>query len=96
MTRRERLLWLLMLAVLLVGGPILGRLLGAPPEGRADAVAVSTDVRVWLWERRVVDLIAQVGLIFAGALGVAALLPSNARRDPDGDLGVPGDTEARR
>ena len=30
---------------------------------------------VHLWESRSLDLVAQVGLIFVGALGIAALLP---------------------
>jgi hypothetical protein len=32
--------------------------------------------RDWLWERRGLDLLIQVALIFAGTLGVAAILPN--------------------
>jgi len=40
---------------------------------------VSTDTlpsfQAWLWERRGLDLIVQVLLVFSGALGIAAILP---------------------
>jgi len=32
--------------------------------------------RLWLWEQRGLDLAVQMGLILSGALGIAALLPS--------------------
>lgn len=31
--------------------------------------------RTWFWEKRGLDLIVQVLLVFAGALGIAAILP---------------------
>ena len=42
--------------------------------------------RAWFWEQRTFDLFAQMGLIFAGALGVAAILPQarNVGRPPGG------------
>jgi hypothetical protein len=39
--------------------------------------------RMWFWDRRRIDLIAQVGLIFAGALGVAAILPEFREEETD-------------
>jgi len=33
------------------------------------------DFRAWFWEHRTLDLAVQVVLIFAGALGIAAILP---------------------
>lgn len=60
----------LLLAVLLLIGLAVGRLVWEPLEPFA-----GTTFRVWWWEHRVGDLAAQVGLIFAGALGIAALLP---------------------
>ena len=42
---------------------------GACPE------LVEGSFRQWFWESRSLDLAAQVGLIFVGALGIAALLP---------------------
>lgn len=32
--------------------------------------------RAWFWEKRGLDLVAQVVLVFAGALGIAAILPA--------------------
>ncbi|HDQ35138.1 MAG TPA: hypothetical protein ENN14_02370 [Chloroflexi bacterium] len=40
--------------------------------------ATTTEVqafRAWFWERRNLDLLAQAGLLFVGALGIAALMP---------------------
>lgn len=33
------------------------------------------DFRVWLWEKRSLDLVVHVLLVFGGALGIAAILP---------------------
>lgn len=33
------------------------------------------DFRAWFWEKRGLDLVVQVILVFAGALGIAAILP---------------------
>lgn len=68
----ERLTWAVLLIAVLLAGWLMGRL-WRPGEGYAPTEA--TTFRAWFWERRTLDLLAQVGLIFAGALGVAALLP---------------------
>ena len=34
-----------------------------------------SDFRTWFWEKRGLDLIVQVLLVFAGVLGIAAILP---------------------
>jgi hypothetical protein len=44
------------------------------------AAMPSDPFRMWFWERRSIDLAIQIGLLFAGALGITALLP-----DRDGD-----------
>ncbi len=31
--------------------------------------------RAWLWEKRGLDLVVQVVLVFSGALGITAILP---------------------
>ena len=49
-----------------------------PAEGAGPEPAEGS-FRQWFWESRSLDLVAQVGLIFVGALGIAALLP----RDKD-------------
>lgn len=37
--------------------------------------------RTWFWEQRALDLAVQVALIFAGALGIAAILPEEDQDD---------------
>jgi|GEM_PF-1079346 len=71
-SRAERLIWASLVIIVLVGGWLMGRAL--KPEDR-EAASRAAAFRGWFWERRTLDLLAQVGLIFAGALGVAALLP---------------------
>jgi hypothetical protein len=39
-----------------------------------DQITIET-FREWLWGTRSMDLAVQVGIIFVGALGIAALLP---------------------
>lgn len=34
-----------------------------------------TTFQVWFWDKRGLDLIVQVLLVFSGALGIAAILP---------------------
>jgi hypothetical protein len=75
---RERAVWLGAAVTLLIVGLSVGRLCLPPADGigagqRAESAAPS--FRQWFWESRSLDLAAQVGLIFVGALGIAALLP---------------------
>ena len=72
---REHATWVGAVALLLIAGLLIGWQFLDPPE---DAGAGS--FRQWFWESRSLDLLVQVGLIFAGALGIAALLP----RDKEG------------
>jgi hypothetical protein len=71
--KRRILLNLLIIFVLLTAGLFLFRLNNdlSPP-----AVATEpTGFRVWFWEKRSLDLIVHVLLIFGGVLGIAAILP---------------------
>lgn len=43
-----------------------------PGEGLSPA---DPGFRAWFWEQRALDLAVQVVLVFAGALGIAAILP---------------------
>ena len=70
--RGERWSWAVLLIAVLLAGWLMGRLWR---PGEAYAPSETTTFRAWFWERRTLDLLAQAGLIFAGALGVAALLP---------------------
>lgn len=66
---------IILLVVLLVVGLVAGRSLWNPSD-----LPEPTSFRVWWWERRELDLAVQVGLVFAGALGIAALLPPEKER----------------
>lgn len=65
--------WAFVLAVLLAIGLMVGRWLWNP-----SGVAPPTSFRTWWWECRELDVAVQVGLVFAGALGIAALMPPDA------------------
>jgi hypothetical protein len=79
----ERAAWITAVIVLLIAGLLIGRQFmgmpgGAPAAQRSDPIrGTSTEdlFRQWFWESRGLDLVAQMGLIFAGALGIATLLP---------------------
>jgi hypothetical protein len=67
-------------ATLLTIGLLIGRQFMLYTEDtQVDESAKS--FREWFWQSRVLDLVAQVGLIFAGALGIAALLPREKESD---------------
>ena len=67
---REGVTRIAVLALLLMAGLLTGwHLPSVPGDAGGDSF------RQWFWEERGLDLLAQVGLIFAGALGIAALLP---------------------
>jgi hypothetical protein len=77
---RERLTWTITLVVVLLTGLLIGRqFLLYTSEAQGDKL--DRPFREWFWESRALDLVAQVGLIFAGALGIAALLPREKEID---------------
>lgn len=83
--RREVAAWLVIVVALLVGGLLLGRRLPADvPADEPNRHPTDAAFREWFWDRRALDLVAQAGLIFAGALGVAAILPGNEDLPPPG------------
>ena len=74
--RRDYLVWSLLAVLLLLVGLVIGRWAVDVSPGAVSLDPPQDDgFRTWFWERRTLDLITQVGLIFAGALGVAAILP---------------------
>lgn len=78
---RQGLPWLVVALLLLIGGWYASqRLIETAPAGQP---GIET-FREWLWGTRSLDLAAQVGIIFVGALGIAALLP-HGDEGPDGD-----------
>lgn len=78
---RERITWIVVVTALLLTASLLigRRFLRDAGEATADESVRS--FREWFWESRALDLVAQVGLIFAGALGIAALLPQEEEAD---------------
>ncbi len=74
---RERALWIAVVMFLLVAGLLLGQRVTSP--GASD----QESFRPWFWQNRGLDLLVQAGLIFAGALGIAALLPRERENDDE-------------
>ncbi|MBN1261924.1 MAG: hypothetical protein JXB35_14695 [Anaerolineae bacterium] len=73
--RSERLIW----AGLIIAALFVGWLIGHGFSTDEDTeMPQPSSFRSWFWEDRTLDLLVQVGLIFAGALGVAALLPGQS------------------
>lgn len=68
------MVWTLVIVSLLAVGLLLFRALN--PNPRQDG---EQQFRTWLWEQRGADLVVQVLLVFAGALGVTAILPFEDR-----------------
>jgi hypothetical protein len=72
---RDRALWFGVIASLLIVGLLIGQWFLRSPADAADAPLSEDSFRLSFWVNRRLDLLAQVGLILAGALGIAALLP---------------------
>jgi hypothetical protein len=78
---RERITWIVVVtALLLATGLLIGRQF-LLDTGKVEADEPDRSFREWFWESRALDLVAQAGLIFAGALGIAALLPREKEVD---------------
>lgn len=78
---RERITWfVIMTALLLAAGLLTGRQF-LLDTGEAPADEPDRSFREWFWDSRALDLVAQAGLIFAGAMGIAALLPREKEVD---------------
>jgi len=89
---RERVTWIGAVAVLVTAGVLIGNQFlgsrgdarvarGTEPSNLMQGAPAKSTFREWFWESRSLDLAAQVGLIFVGALGIATLLP----RDQEGN-----------
>ena len=77
---REHLPWMGVAVVLMFGGLVIGLQFGDTSDGSTAAQSPEAGpelFRQWFWESRTLDLAVQVGLIFVGALGIAALLPGS-------------------
>jgi hypothetical protein len=78
---RERAFSLFLVVALLAGGWLMARAFGGGEALVAEPA--EADFREWLWSRRALDLMVQIGLILAGALGVAAILPDEREENDD-------------
>lgn len=80
---RDDLPWILLVIALLVASYLLGqRILG--PDAAEPVIAPAAEqstFRLWFWEERGLDIAVQVGLLFVGTLGIAALLPRSGKGD---------------
>jgi hypothetical protein len=76
MKKNTRVLIIIVL-IMITGGWLLFRTLNSP----ASASATDDGFRAWFWEKRGLDLVVQVILVFAGALGIAAILPVEDQDD---------------
>lgn len=70
--KRERTVWIITIVLLLLGGWLIGQW---TLSRSSVEVAAGDAFRAWFWERRGLDLVVQIGLLFVGALGITALLP---------------------
>lgn len=69
--KKNTLFAIVAMLVLLTLGWLLFRGLNSP-----EMITAGDDgFRAWFWEKRGLDLVVQVVLVFAGALGIAAILP---------------------
>lgn len=69
--KRSSNILIIVILFLLIMGWVLFLLIN--PEGMK--LVFDSDLQIWFWERRGFDLVVQVLLVFAGALGIAAILP---------------------
>lgn len=73
---RDHYLGLILLTVLMALGWALFQWLN---QGYSSADESSFPL--WFWSQRDFDLVLQIGLIFAGALGISAILPQEIQDD---------------
>lgn len=71
MIRKNKLLAVVVVLLLLSLGWLLFRVINSD----ASAAIEEDGFRSWFWEKRSLDLIVQMVLVFAGALGITAILP---------------------
>ena len=69
--KKNTIMIIIAVLVMLTAGWLLFRTLHSPLA----APPADEGFRAWFWEKRGLDLVVQVLLVFAGALGIAAILP---------------------
>jgi multisubunit Na+/H+ antiporter MnhB subunit len=68
--KRKHLMVVIFL-IFLLSGLILFRMINHDIEYESD----KTTFQAWFWEKRSLDIAVQIGMVIAGALGIAAILP---------------------
>jgi multisubunit Na+/H+ antiporter MnhB subunit len=71
MMKTNTIMIIIAVMVMLTAGWLLFRTLNSPVTPSPE----DEGFRAWFWEMRGLDLVVQVLLVFAGALGIAAILP---------------------
>jgi hypothetical protein len=82
---RDDVPWIAVMVALLIVGFLVGQRFLPAADREQQAAPLAADqrsFRLWFWENRGLDLAVQTGLIFVGALSIAALLPRS--REDDG------------
>lgn len=69
--RRSTRIMFILLIIVIISGWVLFTLLNKDVKS-TDTLA---SFQAWFWDKRGLDLIVQVMLVFSGALGIAAILP---------------------
>ena len=69
--KRSTVLAVFVVIILLFTGWLLFRVLNSAELMNEEDGGFSQ----WFWEKRSLDLVIQIALVFAGALGIAAILP---------------------
>ena len=69
--KRYLLIVIVLATILLLAGMVIFRSLNS----EAQRPVTDGGFRTWFWEQRGLDLVVQIVLVFAGALGIAAILP---------------------
>ena len=76
----NRVVGILALFLVLWGGKMIWQQFGNPVN--LNNAVTEASFQYWFWQERGPDLAVQAGLIFAGALGIAALLPGKGDKEP--------------
>ena len=75
--RKSTNLLILIAGILLLMGWAFFRLWNGPVLAESENLSFGA----WFWENRGLDIVLQVMLVFAGVLGIAAILPMDQKDD---------------
>ncbi|MCB2202639.1 hypothetical protein KQH56_01395 [bacterium] len=78
MNKRTLIVFVGIICLFLFLGLVLFKMLNQNPVN----TVLDGGFRVWFWDNKAMDLVIQVTLVFAGALGISAILPEGENDDP--------------